>query len=77
MNVPKIAELNLSGKNLAKIGKDNSENVEIPKKMKPKKSKVHVNPLLKSVTKGQQITKVKFPRNSPAARYLQGGFIWA
>jgi len=68
VKVPKIPEL---GKNLAKVGNDNSGNVEITKKMKLKKSKVHVNPLLKSVTKGPKITKVKLPRNSPVVKVAE------
>jgi len=65
VKVAKIREQNLPGKKIGNVGKDQSGNVEIPKKMKSKKSKA--NPLLKSMAKLPKVTKVKFPRNSPVA----------
>merc|ERR1719369_1966152 len=65
VRVANIPEVNLSRQKVANVGKDISGNMESPKKIRPKKTKVYANPLLKSVTKGQKVTKVKFPRNSP------------
>jgi len=58
VKVAKIPELNLPVKKMGNMGKDLSGIVEIPKKMKSKKSKA--NPLLKSVTKVPKVTKAKF-----------------